>query len=319
MELSLSDTFVVGAAMPWGPWLNPLWMVALGAIAAFVAIIIVYLLLTVVCPKIAAIALITGKEALSQPLFYVLLSSGILLLLLFLYLPYNTFGEDVKMVKEEGLTLIMILSIALALWTASVSVANEIEGRTALTLLSKPVSRRSFIIGKFLGIAGPVAILFIILGAFFLASVSFKVAYDSKEMAMPLPKAAECAAEMWHILPGLVLAFFEAVVFIAISVAIATRLPMMPNLMICSSIYVLGHLVPAVAGTAQGTYGIVPFVGQVLATILPVLEYFNIQAAILKGTAVPWSYVATTGLYCALISTVALLLALLLFEDRDLA
>jgi len=316
MELSLSGLFLVGAVMP---WLNPLWMVLVGGAVAFAVIAAVYFALTAVCPKVAAIALTTGKEVLSQPLFYVLLTTGIVLLLLFLFLPYNTFGEDVKMVKEEGLTLIMILSVILALWTASVSVANEIEGRTALTLLSKPVNRRSFILGKFLGISGPVAILFVLLGAFFLASVSFKVAYDSREMARPLPKAAQCAAEMVHILPGLVLAFFEAVVFIAISVAIATRLPMMPNLMICSSIYVLGHFVPAVAGTAEGTWGIVPFVGQVISTVLPVLENFNIQAAILKGSAVPWSYVATAGLYCALISTVAMLLALLLFEDRDLA
>ena len=35
-------------------------------------------------------------------------------LALFLVLPYNTFGEDVKMVKSEGLTLINILAIMLA-------------------------------------------------------------------------------------------------------------------------------------------------------------------------------------------------------------
>ncbi len=73
------------------------------------------------------------------------------------------------------------------------------------------------------------------------------------------------------------------------------------------------------AATVRGVWGIVPFVGQLLATILPILENFDIQAAILKGTRIPWSYVGTAALYCALISTVAMLLALLLFEDRDLA
>ena len=42
------------------------------------------------------------------------------------------------------------------------SIADEIEGRTALSVLSKPIGRRSFIIGKFLGVIGPVAILFIV-------------------------------------------------------------------------------------------------------------------------------------------------------------
>ena len=130
----------------------------------------------------------------SQPLFYVLLAIGVFGLILFPFIPYNTLGEDIKMVKDEGLTLIMVLSIIMALWTASVSIADEIEGRTALTLLSKPVGRRQFILGKFLGILVPVAIMFLVLGAMFLASVSYKVVYDARETAQPEPTLAECQA-----------------------------------------------------------------------------------------------------------------------------
>ncbi len=43
-----------------------------------------------------------------QPLFYLILLIGVVALLIFLFLPYNTFGEDVKMVKSEGLTLIKV-------------------------------------------------------------------------------------------------------------------------------------------------------------------------------------------------------------------
>ena len=138
-------------------------------------------------PKLAAIARTTAKEAMSQPLFYVLLAIGVFALVLFPFIPYNTLGEDIKMLKDEGLTLIMVLSIFFALWTASVSIADEIEGRTALTLLSKPVGRRQFILGKFLGILIPVAIIFIVLGTVFLASVSFKAAYDPARPARPRP------------------------------------------------------------------------------------------------------------------------------------
>ena len=76
--------------------------------------------------------------------------------MIFPFVPYNTFGEDVKMLKAEDLTLIKVLAIVLALWTASVSIADEIEGRTALTVLSKPISRRQFILGKYVGILVPV-------------------------------------------------------------------------------------------------------------------------------------------------------------------
>jgi len=316
MDLMPDHLFLLGALMT---WLNPLWMVAVGVAGAVALLFGLFYLVQLPAPKIAAVAWATAKEALSQPLFYVLLAIGGFFLLLFPFIPYNTFGEDIKVVKDTGLTFIMVLSIMLALWTASVSVADEIEGRTALTVLSKPIGRRSFILGKFLGIVGSVAILFVVLGALFLATVSYKVVYDARESCLPEPTQQECLDSMVQIVPGLTLALLEAVVLTSISVAIATRLSMMPNLIICLSIYVLGHLVPMLMNSAMGQFEIVAFVAGVFATILPVLDHFNIYAAISTGKEVPWSYVAWAGVYCALYSSVAMLLALLAFENRDLA
>jgi hypothetical protein len=300
-------------------WMNPLWRVGVGALAAAGALMAIGAILRLLAPKVAAIARTTAKEALSQPLFYVLLTIGVFGLVLFPFIPYNTLGEDIKMVKDEGLTLIMVLSILLALWTASVSIAEEIEGRTALTLLSKPVGRRQFILGKFLGILTPVAIMFVILGAVFLASVSFKAVYDSRETGAPEPTVAECQMEMLQVAPGLALAMMEVVVLTAISVAISTRLPMMANLVICAAIYVLGHLVPLLADSAVGRNEYVQFVAAVQSAVFPVLDVFNISAGISAGRLVPWTYIAVAGAYCVLLSSVAMLVALLLFEDRDLA
>ena len=104
----------------------------------------------------------------------------------------------------------------------------------------------------------------------------------------------------------------------SISVAVSTRLAMLPNLIICMSIYVLGHLVPMLAKSAMGQT-IVPFVADLLAAVLPVLDHFNIYGAIATGEPVPAAYLGWAGAYCALYSCVALLVALFLFEDRDLA
>ena len=111
----------------------------------------------------------------------------------------------------------------------------------------------------------------------------------------------------------------EAVVLAAVSVAISTRLPMLPNLVICASIYVLGHLVPMLADSAVGRIPLVPFIADLFSTILPALDNFNIYGAISTGRAVPAVYLLSAGVYCILYSTVAMLLALLMFEDRDLA
>ncbi|HEY2759875.1 MAG TPA: ABC transporter permease, partial [Pirellulales bacterium] len=294
--------------------------------AGLVGIAVLYLLMRLGMPKIMAVASTTSKEAVGQPLFQIVLALGAFALIAFVFIPYNTFGEDVKMLKMTALELIMAAAILVAAWTASVSVADEIEGRTALTVLSKPIGRIGFIIGKLLGVIQSVSLLYLFLGAILLVVVSGKVVYDVRESALPEALWTDCFEEMSGIVPGLVLAFFETIVITSISVAISTRLPMLPNLLICFSVYALGNLAPMlVQSHVNDAYGIVHFVGQLLATVLPVLENFNIQAAISAGQMEHLSnwevlnYLGWAMLYCLLYSTIAMFLALILFEDRDLA
>jgi ABC-type transport system involved in multi-copper enzyme maturation permease subunit len=213
----------------------------------------------------------------------------------------------------------MVLAILVGLWTASVSVADEIEGRTALTLLSKPISRREFVLGKFLGIVWAILLLFVILGVILMITVSYKVVYDSRETANPEPNWQQCYSVMIGVVPGLVLGFMETIVLTAISVAISTRLPMLPNLVICGAIYVLGHLGPLIVQSSAGQLEYVAFIGRLIAVVLPVLDHFNVLAAIAGGINVPFNYLLWAALYCALYCAAMMLLALILFEDRDLA
>jgi len=316
MELPVTSSLLVGALMT---WLNPLWMVGVGMVIALAVLFGLALAMGAVLPKVTAIARNTAKETLWQPIFWVVLVLAALGLILFPFLPYNTFGEDIKVIKDTGLTWIMVCSVLVALWMASVSIAEEIEGRTALTLLSKPIGRRSFIVGKFLGISGSVAVMFILLGALFLSTVSYKTVYDARENSRPEPKMEDCQAQMEQIVPGIALAYLETVVLTSIGVAISTRLPILPNLVICLSIYILGHLIPHVVSSAADKLEIVAFVGTFLSVLLPALDHFNVYGSIAAEKVVPWSYVGVAALYCVLYSAAAMLLALLLFEDRDLA
>ncbi|MGD0898008.1 MAG: hypothetical protein ABR915_09250, partial [Thermoguttaceae bacterium] len=299
MNILAGHILPVGIVVP--TCMRPWWIVAVGAAVAVCLLVATLQVLRLVAPKMAAIAWATGKEAVAQPLFYVLLAIGAAMLLLFLVIPYFTLGEDLKVVEDNGLTLIMVLAVILALWMASTSIADEIEGRTALTVLSKPIGRREFILGKFLGILGPVVLLFIILGSLFLASIPVKVVYDARESASTDPTWLQCQEEMIKIAPGLVLALWEAIMLTAVSVAISTRLPMLPNLILCGSIYVLGHLVPMLAQSAMAQrLPLVPFMADLLSTVLPVLDHFNIYGAIARGHQVPVLYLAWTGAYCFL-------------------
>ena len=283
------------------------------------AVAALYAVFRLVPRRIAAIAATTTKEAIGQPVFAVALIVGTVLLLAFIVIPYNTFGEDVKMLKDSGLTLIKVLALLVVIWTASVAVADEIEGRTALTVLSKPLTRPQFILGKFAGLVLVALLVFLILGSVLMATTSLKVVYDAREGAKTDPIWRDCADEMITVVPGLVLSLLETILLAAISLAVSTRLGMVPNLIICFTIYALGHLVPLIVQSSVGKFAIVRFVGQLFATILPVLEHFTIEAAVVGGVPVPWSYLAWAALYAGLYSAVALLVALVLFQNRDLA
>ncbi|HMO85929.1 MAG TPA: hypothetical protein PKC18_13530 [Lacipirellulaceae bacterium] len=289
------------------------------AAVGVVALYLIYLAIYFVAPRVSVIANATAKETIAQPMFILLTAVGIVMLAAFVIIPYNTFGEDVKMLKTSGMATIKVLAIIMALWAASTSVADEIEGRTALTVLSKPVGRRQFVLGKFLGIVWPIVLMFIILGLWFLLMVSVKVVYDAREASKTPPEWTDCYVEVVRIVPGLVLAFFESVIMAAISVAVSTRLPMLPNLVICGSIYVLGHLAALIVKSSVGERVFVKFVGKLISVVLPVLDHYEIEGAIAGATSVPAEYLWWALLYSALYCAAAMLIALIFFEDRDLA
>ena len=270
-------------------------------------------------PKISAIALSTFKTEVSQPLFLLVIVVGAAFVVMAIYIPYNTFGEDIKMYKDSGLNLLRVMAIFTAVWAASKSVAEEIEGRTALTVLSKPVSRRQFIIGKFSGISMSVALLFLLLGLWFMIWIAYKPVYDSQETANKLRDWALPYSESFNIAPGLFLCFLEVVIFVAISVAISTRMGILANFLICASIYVLGHLTPMIVQSSFAEFEPVVAFARLISTVFPVLDHFDIQAAISRNAVVKTAYMAEMLIYTALYSTVALLVSLVFFEDRDLA
>jgi len=308
---------------------NPEMLLVPWMAAGMAVIFFGYLLQRAAMPKMAAVALSTAKSDIAQPLYAILMAGGICALLVFVFIPYNTFGDDIKQLKDSGLSLILVLCILQSVWAASSSVAEEVEGKTALTVLSKPVSRRDFILGKFLGISWSTGLMATIFGVLLLVTVAYKPIYDYREGGYEInhqqmnndPTWHDCHREMVQTVPGIVLAYMETLVIAALSVAISTRLPAIANFLICFAIYVLGHLTPLLVQSQVVAEQLPPvvFFGKLIATVLPVLDHFNIQASVAAGVPVPLSYLAWSLVYCLLYSAVAMLLALTLFEDRDLA
>src|SRR5438270_937165 len=107
----------------------------------------------------------TFLEALVQPIYSLLLALGAVILLIFAMLPFFTLGEDTTMFKAVGLDVVLLLVLISTLFATSKSIFEEIEDRTMLTLMSKPVRRWEVLVGKYLGIILASLLAVVVLGA----------------------------------------------------------------------------------------------------------------------------------------------------------
>lgn len=310
-----------------------------------------FLLLLAVWPKGGAVALAAFREGIRQPMFWLLLCGAASWLLLMVFVPMFTFGEDHIMMRDIDYDTIMLTAVVFGALTASLSISEEIEGRTAITLMSKPVSRRQFLLGKFVGVALTCLVFFALLGTEFEGMTYLKDWWDAPDAVPPPPWIAAVqqqldlptqAAELvqgvflWtaltlDVLPGLLLGFSQVMVLIAIAVSLATRVPMVVNLVTVFAIYVLANLAPIlniraqeVQASSPGTVAqLLSFVARLFDTLLPDLGSFRIDAALLADASLPAGafsqYIASVLLYGVLYTGIVLLFGLILFEDRDLA
>ena len=320
--------------------------------------IYVPMLVTVVMPKAGAVALAAYREGWRQPLFWLLTLFGVTATWISVVLPYFTFGDDFKMMKQIGFDIIMFVTLLFGALAASTSIAEEIEGRTAITVMSKPINRRSFLLGKFLGILMACAAMSMVLQvnlnfALIVAPEFDQINLDRSFDPMPEQAKAGTVPAVQSVMPngparlaaegigkwagetfahsfGILLGFGQVMILVAIATALATRLPFVVNLVVVLFIYFFGHLAPVIvrvtdkAGADRTTgEGLIRFLAKLFDTLLPSLEFFNMGPAIIRDTTLDlWAfviYVITVFLYSVLYTVIALIVGLLLFEDRDLA
>ncbi|MCS7020747.1 MAG: ABC transporter permease [Gemmataceae bacterium] len=323
---------------------------------------------TVIGFRGGAVAYAAYREACRQPMFWLITLGAMLLTWLSVCIPYFTFGDDYKMMKQIGFDISMLAAILFGVLAASMSISEEIEGRTAVTLMSKPVNRRQFLLGKYAGIVLACLIMTLFLGWNLtyalravrefdqinndpdpvdpyapLSKVVDPMTFQAQRSVVPVfegpvpsnpGKAVARGAGLWfsdvvaHTL-GQMLGFGKVMILVAIAAALATRLSFVVNIVLCLLVYFLGHLAPVVvrvtetaSGTAVGA-GLAAFLGRLFDVLLPALEFFNMGPAIIREAPLDlWQfaiYVLTVFGYSCLYTAIALVVGLLLFEDRDLA
>jgi ABC-type transport system involved in multi-copper enzyme maturation permease subunit len=273
--------------------------------------------------KLFAIAKNTFKESVRQPIFWLLVLASAGLVVITRMLPLFTFEEDVKMVKDIGLATLTLCGLLVGLFASSVVITEEIERLTVMTVLSKPVSRVQFVLGKFLGVILAALVAMVIVGLVFFWMLWWQLGEGiSWELLTPeetSARTAERLTALGSVLSGTVLCYLEVVVLCAVSVAIATRLSTVVNISVCLSIFMLGNMTAWLAtraAAAEKGGALVKGLVAVISTIMPYLQTYNVQAVAL-GRPMPLAYVGWSLVYTLLYVTAALCFAVMLFRGRE--
>lgn len=251
--------------------------------------------------RIAVLAANTVREAVRNKVLYVLLFFALVLIGTGVLLSVLSYVERERILQDVGIAAIRLFGAAIALFVGVGLIHKEVDRRTIFTILSKPVSRTEFLLGKYAGLVATIFIQVAIMAACFVAVSLMAGAPLGAGHAMAL---------------GLVAAELAVLVAVATFFSSFTT-PMLASLF-GAGFYFVGHLTRDLReiGASAGNPAVEKATA-LLHRVLPDLESFNLSVEAVHGLPIAAADVWLPVLYAVGYSGVLLFFASVAFERRD--
>jgi ABC-type transport system involved in multi-copper enzyme maturation permease subunit len=136
--------------------------------------------------KVAAIALNTFREAVRNKVLYFLLIFAIFMMGFSMVISTLSISAPEKLIKNMGLFSIDFIGFLIAMFVGVYMVYNELDKRTIYTIVSKPIGRSEFVLGKFFGLLLTIYVNVIIMAAFFFAVLYYRQATEPEAITKAL-------------------------------------------------------------------------------------------------------------------------------------
>jgi ABC-type transport system involved in multi-copper enzyme maturation permease subunit len=215
--------------------------------------------------------------------------------------------QELVIVRSLGLGVIQLAGVFISVILGINLIPNEIERRTIYTILSKPVQRYEFLLGKFVGGLMTVAMNIVLMGAVFFLLVSWKEGHANVD-----------------ILKGILMTFFQLFLVSSIAVFFSAFLSPFVNFFLTFAVFLLGSMSSVIEslGTQDGKKSAltVDFF-KFLHLVLPNFGNFNIENPIIHPEVIVTSegkYILITIGYAIVYSAFVLTAAVLIFDKREL-
>ncbi len=263
---------------------------------------------------IALVALHVFRDSVRDKVLYSIVAFAVVLMSASYLIGELTAGEDLKIIKDLGLAALSILGLFIAVFFGIGLVAKELERRSIYSLLSKPVTREQFILGKFFGVSLTLAVNLLAMCAAFYGVLFYQqiTATEAQRLAWPAP------ATDVQLMVAVVLIFGELMVVTAVALFFSTFAGPLTSILFTLGLWVAGHFNADLRHFEEVIDApVAAWVARVLYYVLPNLAPFNVKAEVVHGVGVSASHVGLTLAYAAVYVTMLLVAAMAVFRRRD--
>ena len=263
---------------------------------------------------IGAIAINVFRESVRDKVLYNLVLFAILLIAASLLIGELTAGQDVKIIKDLGLTATSIFGLFIAVFIGIGLVSKEVERRSIYSLLAKPITRSQLVVGKYAGLALTLAVNIAVMAA----AQYVVLAYMRWGIPPNVERTWDAPAIDPALLVAIALILVELMLVTAIAVFFSTFSTPLLSAALTFALFIVGHFSadlrnfqsvvesPAVGRIARGLYW-----------VLPNLAQFDVKASVVHGQRVPAGYVAVAVAYAAVYIALLLTISTSVFARRD--
>ncbi|HVG57155.1 MAG TPA: ABC transporter permease subunit [Hyalangium sp.] len=206
-----------------------------------------------------------------------------------------------RVLTDFGIGIMSIVLVMLAIFLSSGMLSREIERKTLFLIVSKPISRATFLCARFAGNMLTLGVLQVLMGALFIAQIAL---YGT------------LITEAQFVAIGML--FFELLVLSSIGFAMSSFSSQMVSATVTVGAYFAGHLGGDIYELSRKAEDpLLQWIGKAVYYALPNLSRLNYRVQASYELPTPLSELLPHMLYAVGYSTVMIVIAITLFSRRD--
>jgi len=254
------------------------------------------------------------KESVRDRVPYNLVLFAVLLIASSYLIGQLTAGQDVKIIKDLGLAATAVFGLFIAIFIGIGIVSKEVERKSIYALLSKPISRPQFVVGKYAGLVLTLAVNVIVMTIATYVVLGYMTWMETAE----LKAGWEAPGVDPRMLKATLLIFMELMLVTAVALFFSTFSSPILSAAFTFGLYIVGHFNADLKNfdkIVESKPAI--WLARAVYHVLPDLSAFDVKMEVVHGLPVTAGYVATTAAYGAVYIAALLLGAVVIFSRRD--